>query len=214
MPRPSPEAMAAVMRRLVRRYRAKAESEKATPWRSLLFTMLSARSRDVETEKAYRALIARYPTPQALAKATPAAVAPLIACIGLSRTKAKNAVMLARAVVTRHRGRVPADLEALVALPGVGRKTANCTLAYAFGVPAVCVDTHVHRIANRLGWVRTTTPERTEDALRERLDRGWWLDVNRVLVQFGRAICVPGRPKCWACPVARWCAYPKKTLRP
>lgn len=206
--------MAAVMRRLVRRYRAPAESAKATPWKSLLFTMLSARSRDVETEKVYRALLARYPTPRALSKATPAAVAPLIARIGLFRAKAKNAVLLARAVVTRHGGRVPADLEALVALPGVGRKTANCTLVYAFGMPAVCVDTHVHRIANRLGWVRTTTPERTERALRERLDRRWWLDVNRVMVQFGRDVCVPGRPKCWSCPVAPWCTYRPKTPQP
>ena len=125
-----------------------------------------------------------------------------------------GATPMARAVTERHGGRVPRDFDALVALPGVGRKTASCVMVYAFGVPAIAVDTHVHRIANRLGWVRATTPEKTERALRATLPAKHWLDVNRVMVQFGRDVCVPGTPKCWACPVRASCAFPKKTARP
>ncbi|TAK37388.1 MAG: endonuclease III [Lysobacteraceae bacterium] len=203
-----------VMRALRARYRGRAESAKATPWKSLLFTVLSARSRDVETEKVYRMLLARYPTPQKLARATPQQVAPLIARIGLFRSKAKNVVALARRITADHGGKVPADLDALVELPGVGRKTANCVLVYAFGIPAVCVDTHVHRIANRLGWVKTRTPEQTERALRAALAKRHWLNVNHTLIQFGRDICVPRKPQCWRCPVARWCSYRPKTPHP
>lgn len=203
-----------VMAALRRRYRGRAESAKNTPWKSLLFTMLSARSRDVQTEKVYRALLARYPTPQSLARAKPANVAPLIARIGLYRSKARHAVALAKRIVSDHGGKVPADLDALIALPGVGRKTANCVLVYAFGIPAVCVDTHVHRIANRLGWVKTRSPEQSERALRAALPEKHWLNVNHTLIQFGRDVCVPGKPQCWRCPVARWCAYRPKNVRP
>lgn len=203
-----------VMRALRARYRARAQSTKVTPWQSLLFTVLSARSRDVETEKVYRALLSRYPSMRSLSRAKPAAVAPLIARIGLYRAKAKNVVALARTLVARHGGRVPADLQALIALPGVGRKTANCVLVYAFGIPAVCVDTHVHRVTNRLGWVRTRTPEQTERALRASLPKKHWFTLNHTLIQFGRDVCVPGRPQCWRCPVASWCAYPHKTPAP
>lgn len=202
------------MAALRRRYRSRAESAKATPWKSLLFTVLSARSRDVQTEKVYRALLARYPTPQRLARATPAQVAPLIARIGLYRSKAKNVVLLAKRLLADHGGTVPADIDALVALPGVGRKTANCVLVYAFGIPAVCVDTHVHRIANRLGWVKTRTPEQTERALRATFPRKHWMTMNHTLIQFGRDVCVPGKPQCWRCPVARWCAFRPKTPQP
>lgn len=208
-------SMDATMRTLARRYRgAKAESAKEDPFRSLVFTMLSARTRDDQTEIAYRKVIGRWPTAAALAAATPAQVVPLVRTIGLYRGKAKNLVALAKRLVTDHGGKVPADIDAMVALPGVGRKTANCVMVYAFGVPAVCVDTHVHRIANRLGWVKTTTPERTERALRAALPRRWWLSVNHLLIRFGREICVPWTPKCWRCPVRDRCAYAKKTPAP
>ncbi len=203
-----------VMRELARRYAAPAASSKETPWEVLLFTALTARSKDEQVEPVFRRLMAAYPTPAALAKARVADVEQRIRTIGLYRTKAKNAVALARALMERHGGRVPADLDALVGLPAVGRKTASCTLVYAFGIPAIAVDTHVHRIVNRLGWTRTGTPEKTERALRAGLPRRHWLDVNRVMVQFGRDVCVPGKPKCWMCPVARWCAYPGKTPKP
>jgi len=200
-----------IMAALKRRYRAPAESAKATPWESVLFTALTARSRDDQVEPAFRRLMAHWPTPAALAGATAVQVGAEIRSIGLWQSKAKNAVAMAKAVTERHGGTVPADMDALVALPGVGRKTASCVLVYAFGIPAIAVDTHVHRIANRLGWVKTAHPPQTEAALRKVLPQKHWLDVNRVMVQFGRAVCVPGKPKCPSCPVAAWCAYPRKT---
>lgn len=203
-----------VMTALKRRYAAPAASAKGDPWETLLFTALTARSKDDQVEPVFRRLMASYPGPGRLAAAKRADVERLIRTIGLYRSKAKNAIALARAVVERHGGRVPADMDALVDLPGVGRKTASCVLVYAFGIPAIAVDTHVHRIANRLGWASERTPERTERALRGTLPGRHWLDVNRVMVQFGRDVCVPGTPKCWACPVARWCGFPRKTPKP
>ncbi|MEY4723630.1 MAG: hypothetical protein RLZZ324_1143 [Candidatus Parcubacteria bacterium] len=200
-----------VMRVLKARYTAPAASEKATPWETVLFTALTARSKDDQVEPVFRAVMRRYPTPAALARATPAQVGVLIRTIGLWRSKARNAVAMARAVMARHGGAVPRTMEELVALPGVGRKTASCTLVYAFGIPAIAVDTHVHRIANWLGWVRASTPEKTEAALRRVLPARHWMDVNRVMVQFGRDVCVPGKPRCGACPVRGWCAFPRKT---
>jgi endonuclease-3 len=204
--------MDAVMRRLRARYRGQpGASQQPTPWECLLFTMLSARSRDDRTEIAFRALVGAYPTIPALAAAAPKDIEPFLKTIGLWREKAANAVALARALVERHGGQVPADMDALTALPGVGRKTASCVLVYAYGIPAIAVDTHVHRIANRLGWVKAASPASTEQQLRKVLPKRFWLDVNRVMIFFGREICVPGRPKCGACPVAEWCAYPHKT---
>ncbi len=200
------------MRTLKRRYVARAESAKDTPWESVLFTMLTARSRDEQVEPAFRALMRAYPTPAALSRARVSDVAHIIRTIGLYRGKARNAVALAHALVERHGGKVPADLDALVELPGVGRKTASCVLVYAFDIPAIAVDTHVLRVTNRLGWVKETTPEKTERALREVLPKKHWLDLNRVMVQFGRDVCTPGtRPRCFACPVATWCGFPNKT---
>lgn len=204
----------AVMVALKRRYTDQAASVKSTPWEVVLFTALTARSRDDQVEPVFRTLMRRYPSPTALAKARLADVVSILKTIGLFRSKAKNAVALARAVMERHGGEVPADMDALVALPAVGRKTASCTLVYAFGIPAIAVDTHVYRISNRLGWVKASTPEKTERALRKVLPEKHWMDVNRVMVQFGRDICVPWKPKCWLCPVQKQCAFPKKTPMP
>jgi endonuclease-3 len=204
----------ATIRELKRRYREPAASSKDTPWEVILFTALSARTRDDQTEPAFRRLLARYPTIPALAKAKVGDVGSILKTIGLYRTKAKNVVALAQTLVERHAGKVPADLDALVELPAVGRKTASCVLVYAFGIPAVAVDTHVHRIANRLGWAKAKDPVGTERDLRRVLPRKHWLDVNRVMVSFGRDVCVPGVPKCWKCPVSAWCAFPKKTPAP
>ena len=203
------------MRALKRRYVARAESAKSTPWECVLFTMLTARSRDDQVEPVFRALMRAYPTPAVLSRARVSDVTRVIRTIGLYRVKAKNAVALAKAVTDRHGGKVPDDLDLLVGLPGVGRKTASCVLVYAFGIPAIAVDTHVLRIVNRLGWIGEATPEKAERALRAALPQKHWLDVNRVMVQFGRDVCTPGsKPKCYACPVAKWCGFPKKTEAP
>ncbi len=202
-----------VMRILRKRFQGKAESQKEDPFRSIVFTLLSARTRDSQTEIAYQKVIAKYPSAQALSQATPETLEPLLATIGLYRAKARHLVALAEMLIHDFDGVVPASIEKMALLPGVGRKTANCVMVYGFGKPAVCVDTHVHRIVNRLGWVRTQTPEKTEIALRNILPKRWWLTVNHTLIQFGRAICVPGRPKCWECPLRDLCAFTYKTVK-
>lgn len=197
---------------LVRTFRAKAYSEKETPWRSLVFTLLSARTRDEQTEVVYKKLCDRFETAKALAKSNQKEIETYIKTIGLFHTKATHLLALANVLVKKYNGRVPEDFDALVSLPGVGRKTANCVLVYAFKKPAIPVDTHVHRVANRLGWVNTRTPEQTETALREVVPKRWWMDLNRVMVQFGRTVCVPGRPKCIDCPVRAHCTFLNKNL--
>ncbi len=202
-----------IMTALTRRYPAPAEAKKDTSWKVILFTALSARTRDSQTEPAFNRLIAAYPIPAKLARAREIDVARLLKTIGLYKSKAKNIVALAKAVTERHGGRVPEDMNALVALPAVGRKTASCVLAYAFGIAAIAVDTHVFRIVNRLGWAKENTPEKTERALRASVAERHWIEINRVMVPFGREIC--GRiPKCWRCPISKWCAFPKKTKEP
>ena len=203
-----------VIATLRKRYPGKGAVELERPEDVLLATVLSARTRDEQVLKVYPKLRKRFPTLKALADAKPAAIADAIKEIGLYRNKAKSMKGIATALLGRHCGKVPDTMEALIALPGVGRKTANCVLCYAFRKPAIAVDTHVHRIANRLGWAKTKKPEDTETALLKLIPRGLWLHVNRVFVQFGRTVCLPGRPRCWMCPVARWCAYPKKTPKP
>jgi len=125
--------------------------------------------------------------------------------VGFYKTKARHLRNIARILLEKHKGRVPSDMEELLELPGVGRKTANLVLVLGFGIPAMCVDTHVHRVCNRLGYVRTRTPLDTEMELRRILPRRHWLTVNDILVTFGQTICLPVSPKCSLCPVARFC---------
>ena len=175
------------------------------PFRVLVATILSARTRDEMTERASTRLFARYPTAVHLAAATPETVEPLIREVGFHRTKARHVVATAAALVERHGGEVPADLDALVRLPGVGRKTANLVLTLGFGAQGICVDTHVHRITNRWGYVDTRTPEQTEHALRAILPARYWIPINDWLVTWGQNVCRPLSPRCSTCPVAPWC---------
>lgn len=202
---------AEVMQTLVKAFPEPAASEKAAPWECLLFTALTARSRDDQVEPVFRQLMLAYPTIAALATANVLDVEKKINTIGLYRAKARAAIGMAKMLVEKFNSTVPRTLEELISLPGVGRKTASCVLVYSFGIPAIAVDTHVHRVVNRLGWVKTTTPESTEKALRAALPEKYWLDINRVMVSFGRAVCAPGTPRCGVCPVKEWCKYPKKT---
>lgn len=180
----------------------------------LLATVLSARTRDEQVLKVYPKLRAKFPKLEDLAAAKTSDIEKPLSEIGLFRAKARAMKGIARALINGHGGAVPDTRDALVALPGVGRKTANCVLCYAFRKPAIAVDTHVHRIANRLGWVRAKRVEDTEQALMRLIPKDLWLHVNRVFVQFGRNVCLPGRPRCWKCPVARFCAFPNKTPKP
>ncbi len=179
--------------------------ERRDPFRVLVSTVISARTKDEVTEEASLRLLARAPNPEALAALQEAEIAGLIYPAGFYRTKAAHLRALAGRLLDGHAGRVPSSLEELVALPGVGRKTANLVRTLGFGLEGICVDTHVHRIANRLGWVRTATPERTEAALREALPRRYWIGINTLLVAFGRRVCTPLSPRCSRCPILEDC---------
>jgi len=179
------------------------------PFRTLIGTILSARSRDEMTDRITEALFRRYPTPRKLARADRRAVERLLKPIGFYRTKARYITLAARRVEARG---VPRTLEGLMELPGVGRKVANCVLVYAFGVAAIPVDTHVHRVSNRMGWLRSKTPEETERKLVKIVPRRLWSVVNEALVAHGKAVCRPIGPRCEACPVRAFC--PRIGVRP
>ena len=178
---------------------------RSSPYDVLIATILSQRTRDETTEWVFRDVKARWPDARSLAAADEDEVDAVIHSIGFHRQKARAIVAVARELVERHGGKVPTSVEGLLELPMVGRKTANCVLVYGFGEPAIPVDTHVHRISNRLGWVETGSPEETERALELSLPRELWLDVNRLMVRHGKTVCRPNRPRCGECQVAPFC---------
>ena len=177
------------------------------PFQILVGTILSARTRDENTAEVSKRLFARYPDPARLARAKKKDVERVIKSIGFYRVKAGRIIEVAKIIDGRYGGRVPKDLEKLVELPGVGRKTANCVLVYAFGEPAIPVDTHVHRISNRLGLVETRTPEETEAALAKKIPKKFWLEINDTFVMYGQNICRPVSPMCGRCRIRRSCRY-------
>jgi len=197
---------------LKRRYPQKADMDLGNPDDSLLATIFSARTTDAQVLKMFPAFRRKFPTWKKLAAADVADIAKSINTIGLYRNKAKSVKALAQKILAEFDGKVPRTMEELVTLPGVGRKTASCILSQSFGIPAVAVDTHVFRIAHRLGWSKGKTPEKVEEDIKKIVPEKLWGDVNRTMVRFGREICVGGKkPKCWLCPVAKWCAYKQKT---
>ena len=177
------------------------------PFSILIGTILSARTKDEATTKAVKVLFAKYKNPKQLANAKVKDVEKIIKSIGFFRVKSKRIIEVAKIINTKYKGKVPDDLETLVELPGVGRKTANCVLVYAFEKPAIPVDTHVHRISNRLGLVDTKTPEETEMALREKIPKKYWLDINNTFVMYGQNICKPISPMCDVCKIRKTCNY-------
>jgi endonuclease-3 len=184
---------------------AVAASSGRDPFRVLIGCLLSLRTRDETTGPAAARLFALADTPAALAALPVRRVERAIYPVGFYRTKARTLREVCRQLLARFDGRVPADLDALLTLPGVGRKTANLVVTFAFGLPGICVDTHVHRIANRLGFVVTDSPEETEMALRATLPRRHWIGLNDLLVGFGQNVCQPLSPHCSRCPVRRPC---------
>ena len=178
---------------------------RVSPFRTLIGTILSARSRDEMTDVITEALFRRYPTARALARAERRAVEKILKPIGFYRTKASYVMETAR-MVEAAGGRIPRTIEGLMVYPGVGRKVANCVLVYAFGRQAIPVDTHVHRVSNRMGWMKTRTPEETERRLTALVPRRLWPVINEALVAHGKAVCKPIGPTCDRCPVSRWCA--------
>ena len=184
-----------------------AEEQKRDPFQVLVATMLSAQTQDPVTLAASTRLLGRAPTPAAMRRLDARQIEQLIYPVSFYRNKAQHVLDACRQLLDRFGGRVPATMEELLTLPGVGRKTANLVLIVAHGSSAnICVDTHVHRIANRLGWVRTRTPEQTEQALYAVAPRRWWASINLYLVTWGQNVCRPIRPRCRECVVEQLCA--------
>ncbi|MCX8071351.1 MAG: endonuclease III [Candidatus Binatia bacterium] len=176
------------------------------PFRVLLGCLLSLRTKDETTVGAVQRLFALGKTPQDFLRVPVRKIERAIYPVGFYRTKARRIREICQILVERYGGQVPADLDELLQLPGVGRKTANLVVAKGFGLPGICVDTHVHRITNRWGYVRTKSPHETEMALRACLPRPYWSEINDLLVALGQTICKPLSPLCSVCPVAHFCA--------
>ncbi|MFM8532709.1 MAG: endonuclease III domain-containing protein [Acidimicrobiia bacterium] len=182
------------------------ESQKQDPFQVLISTLLSARTQDATTLAASTRLFAKARTPEAVAKLTVRQIEKLIFPVGFYRTKAVYVRDAAKMLLTKFDGKVPGTLEQMVTLPGVGRKTANLVMILAFQSDEnICVDIHVHRISNRLGWVRTRTPEETELALYRVMPQRWWPLVNQYLVTWGQNVCRPVYPRCQACVLVTMC---------
>jgi endonuclease III len=177
----------------------------ATPFEVLVSTILSLRTKDEVTSRAARRLFQEARTPDRILALGEQRLSELIYPVGFYPTKALRLMEISRIILEDHDGQVPDTIERLLKLPGVGRKTANLVMVEGFKKPAVCVDTHVHRISNRIGYVRTKTPDQTEMALRAKLPRKHWIRYNELLVAFGQVICRPVSPFCSKCPVARMC---------
>jgi endonuclease III len=175
------------------------------PFRVLVATMISLRTKDEVTTRASGALLSAAPTPAALAALPERTIERLIYPAGFYHTKARALRAASALLLSEHGGKVPTGMDELLALPGVGRKTANLVRNLGFGLPGICVDTHVHRISNRMGWVSTKNPEQTEQALMKILPRRYWIVINELLVRYGQAVCTPLSPHCSACPVSQWC---------
>ena len=196
----------AVLKRLVRRWDEPVVGRyKADPFTTLISCILSLRTQDATTHAASRRLFRLARTPRAMLRLPARTIERAIYPVSFYRVKAAAIKRICRALLDRYQGRVPDDLDELLTLTGVGRKTANLVVTLAFRKPGICVDTHVHRITNRWGYVRTKTPEATEFALRKRLPARHWIVLNDLLVAFGQHLCRPVSPRCSQCPLRRWC---------
>lgn len=182
------------------------------PFRTIVGVLLSARTRDEQVLALLPAFFKAFPNPQMLAKASVAQIEARISTIGMFHQKAKNLKSLATDLVNRFGGEVPCIMDELVSLAGVGRKTASVVLTVCFNHSAIAVDTHVFRIVNRLGWVKEKTPEKTESALLKIIPEPLQNTINSVMVKHGRYVCLPGKPRCWMCPIAKHCAFKGKRL--
>jgi endonuclease-3 len=179
--------------------------KKQDPFKILISTILSARTRDSNTRIASELLFAKYDTPQLIAEARIEDLEELVKISGFYKVKAARIKEVSKILFDDYNSEVPTDFEELINLPGVGPKTANCVLVYAFKIPAIPVDVHVHRISNRLGLVQAKNPDQTEQALKEVVPKELWIKINPVLVRFGQQICLPIRPKCDTCPIKELC---------
>jgi len=184
------------------------------PFPILIGTILSHQTQDPRTIEAEKRLFAVYKTPQQIASAPLARIKKLIKSVGIYNVKAKRLKQVCRILVEKYGGKVPTDYEEILALPGVGRKTANILFTHAFGrKDLIAVDTHVHKISNRLGLVNTKTPEQTEFALYKVIPKRYWGEINDLMVQHGQQICT-AKPKCYKCALRPYCCYYQKVVKP
>ena len=195
-------------------YTKRGDMDLGSPENTLLGTLMSAQTTDVQVLRVFLGFRKKFPSWSSLAKADVRSIEQTISTIGLYRAKAKSLKGLAQMILADFDGKVPQTMEELTKLPGVGRKTASVVLSCAFHQPAVAVDTHVFRVARRLGWTTKVTPEKVERDIQALIPKPLWSDVNRTMVQFGRDVCKGGTPQCWRCPVAEWCSYSPKTKAP
>jgi endonuclease-3 len=184
--------------------------EDGDPFKILIGTILSARTRDEVTTAVIKALFSRFKNPDELSRANLSDIKKLIQKIGFYNVKASRLKEVSQLIIKKYNGEVPSNLDDLLTLPGVGRKTANCVLVYGFKKPAIPVDIHVHRISNRIGIVNTKNPEETENVLQKSIDKKYWIRVNETFVTFGQNICLPIKPKCNVCQLTKMCKYYSK----
>jgi endonuclease III len=184
---------------------AEVAQDRRDPFLVLIACLLSLRTKDETTGPAARRLFALADTPEAMLRLTPRQIERAIFPVGFYRTKARGLLRVCRELIERFGGTVPDTIDELLTLHGVGRKTANLVVTQGFNKPGICVDVHVHRISNRLGYVRTKTPEETETALRATLPRRYWIGYNDLLVSFGQNVCLPVSPRCSRCPIGATC---------
>lgn len=177
-----------------------------SPFKVLISCIISLRTKDEVTALASARIFARAETPRAMAELSADEIARLIYPAGFYHNKAEQIALLSRRLLDEYRGIVPDDIDELLKFKGVGRKTANLVMTLGFGKPGICVDTHVHRICNRLGYVTTKTPDETEKVLRLQLPPEYWIEINDLLVAFGQNHCHPVSPRCSTCKVFAWCA--------
>ncbi len=185
---------------------SRADEDPQRPFRILVSTVLSLRTKDDCTAAASERLFALAQSPQEMSALPVETIARTIYPVGFYNTKAKQLKEICEILLEQYAGRVPDEIDELLKLPGVGRKTANLVVTLGFGKPGICVDTHVHRITNRLGYVKTKNPTETEFALRELLPKKYWLVINDLLVTYGQNRCTPQSPRCSECPIAEYCA--------
>ncbi len=178
---------------------------KSDPFLVLVSCLLSLRTKDKTTIEASKRLFKISSNPKSMVKLPRERLEKLIYPVGFYRNKAKTILNISRKLVKSFYSKVPATLEGLLEFKGVGRKTANLVLGLGFGIPAICVDTHVHRISNRLGWIRTASPEDSEEALKKIIPRNYWIELNTILVTFGQNLCLPVSPFCSRCAVYKFC---------
>ncbi len=186
--------------------------EEGDPFKILIGTILSSRTRDENTTKAIKNLFSKYKGVKELAKASTDDLKKSILQVGFYNVKAPRIKEVAIIIDKRFQGKVPDSIKELLELPGVGRKTANCVLVYGFNKPAIPVDTHVHRISNRLGIIKTKDPISTEEELSKILEKKYWIKLNSIFVRYGQNICLPTRPKCKYCKLKEDCNYYKNTI--